>query len=133
MLAAFVSFDTNVNIVPITATLKIPINKFCLIGEFIGNPCTGITPDEELIETLKKEIEEIFEYKLIETDRETIPVDNQFKVILVRDFHSGYYHFYRQNSNGVLTDKIPGELPMLATEREIFVGNKQIWLFLVTK
>lgn len=111
--------------------LKIPINEFCLIGEFIGNPCTGITSEKELIETFKQEVQEIFNYKLEETNWETIPKDNQFKVILVRDFHSGYYHFYRQNSEGVFTDKIPGELPMLATEREILGENKQIWFFLV--
>ena len=112
--------------------MKVPIDKFCLIGDFVGNRCCSEVSNEVLIENLKKEAEEIFQYKIEETTLDSPIKQNQFKVILVRIFHSGYYHFYRQNMDGTFTHKMPGELPLEVNEEEIRKDGCEIWVFLIT-
>lgn len=118
--------------------INVLANDFYLVGDFIGNRCTEYTTDEELIDTLISELEEKFYYKVEETTRKVKPKENQFKICLLRDFHTGYYTFYRQNVDGTWSCKIPSDIPQIEKEESIFSGssngytNPKIWIFLVT-
>lgn len=100
--------------------INLLVNKFFLIGDLIGKHCNEKVSDEELIETLKEELETIFDFKVEEVDFNESVRKDEFKIYLQRDEHTGYYHIYRQDNNDVWSHKFPNKLPI----QEFFEGEK---------
>lgn len=115
--------------------IDVKSENFILVGEFIGKKCNEKVSDEELIRILKEELEFLdYEPKEVEVDYKTKP--GEFKIYLERDFHSGYYHFYREDEDGTWSDKRPEELPkkqpMFLDEiknRKVSVYSPSGWCF----
>lgn len=119
--------------------INVLAEKFYLIGDFIDNRCTENTSDEELVATLKRELKEVFHYQVEETSRESKIGKKQFKICMVRDIHTGYYHLYRLDRDGIWSDKIPNDIPLKSDEYDIFGSEGQedkpfsnLWIFLLT-
>ena len=86
-------------------------NEFFVVGEFIGKRCTEKTSNEDLVKTLKDELNAIG-YVVKEISVEDIIKDDEMKIYLQREEHTGYYHFLRQDSDGLWSHKYPNELPI---------------------
>lgn len=91
--------------------LNMKVNKFFLVGEFIGEKCNEKVSDEHLIYTLIKELT-FLGFKVKECETEFPTKKGQFKIFLQREVHTGYYHFLREDSNGIWSHKYPRELPV---------------------
>ena len=85
------------------------ITKFMLLGERIGKKMESWREDDELIQTLKEELDH-FGYTVTETtvDAETPGCK---KIYLMRAFLFGRYHFFREDKDG-WSHKYPGGLPI---------------------
>lgn len=94
-----------------TYVLDLRMDKFFLIGDFIGERCTEHVSDQTLINTLVKEMK-YFGITIKTSETDYIPKENQRKIYLQREEHSGYYHLLRQDSNGIWSHKFPNELPI---------------------
>lgn len=98
------------------------VNEFFLIGDIIGKRCSEYVSDEELISVLKEELEEIG-YDVAEIDvADNIGSILTPKIYLQRNQHTGFYHFLRQDKDGLWSHKFPGELPI----RKDSYGNEII-------
>ena len=87
------------------------IDKFLLVGDIIGDRCNEYVSDEKLIFTLKEELDEIgYNVSEISTSKEVRP--EELKVYLQRNEHTGFYHFLRQDEDGLWSHKYPHELPI---------------------
>lgn len=91
--------------------INVFLDDFYLIGDFLGSRCSTNVSNDELISVMKYELEEIWNYKVTEVDLQHPCHENEFKIYLEREMNTGYYHFYRQDTNGEWSDKLPGELP----------------------
>lgn len=85
-------------------------NKFALVGDFIGKRCSEKVSDKILIETLKKELK-FLGYDVKETNAQYSVKEDEIKIYIQRDEHTGYYHFLRQDKSGIWSHKFPNELP----------------------
>lgn len=95
-------------------------NEFFLVGDLIGKRCDNKVSNEQLINTLIEELNEIgYEVIEIEDANEKINSD-EFKIYLQREEHTGFYHFFRQDVDGIWSHKYPFELPT----RKDSLGNK---------
>lgn len=90
--------------------INVAINEYLLVGELIGEKCTKDTSDKRLIKILKKELKFIG-YQVEETRRNIKLKENELKICIARDSDTGYYHFFRQDDNGIWTHKFPEEFP----------------------
>ena len=85
-------------------------NEFLLIGDIIGKRCNEYTSDEKIIATLREELE-VLGYELTETETYAPLKKHETKIYFQRDQNSGYYHFLKQDNNGIWSHKIPNEMP----------------------
>ena len=85
-------------------------NEFLLVGDIIGKRCNEYSSDEKLIETLREELE-VLSYEITETETYTPLEKHETKIYLQRDQNSGYYHFLKQDNNGIWSHKYPNEMP----------------------
>lgn len=97
--------------------LNIFKDEYILVGDMIGKRCEHEVSDETLIKVLKEELEYIG-YELKKIDKECVISNNKYKICLMRDPRTGFYHFLREESDGNWTHKQPGELP------QVFQMNK---------
>ena len=67
-------------------------NEFFVVGEFIGKRCTEKTSNEDLVKTLKEELE-VLGYNAEEIDVEESISEDEMKIYLQREEQTGYYHF----------------------------------------
>lgn len=93
-------------------------NEFFVVGEFIGKRCTEKTSNEDLVKTLKEELE-VLGYNAEEIDVEDSISEDEMKIYLQREEQTGYYHFLREDADGLWSHKYPDELPT----RQDSVGN----------
>lgn len=91
--------------------LNLKINEFFLVGDFIGRRCTFKESKEVLIGILKEELRFIFKYEVKEIETDKVVEENERKIYLLRDRISGYYHFFREDSDRGWSHKNPQELP----------------------
>lgn len=124
-------------------------NSFYLVGGLLAIKyrnyslvCRENAPDEVMIRTLKREAKEIFHYELEETtDLFSVPKGNRFKIYFSREYHSGYYHFYRQDRNGKWSHKDVSQLPEvdeyffaeISRRKEVRYPGARGWGFIVKK
>lgn len=95
-------------------------DEFILVGDLIGKRCDSNVSDEQLIDTLLEELNEIgYDVSEIEDTDEKINSD-EWKIYLQREQHTGYYHFLRQDEDGIWSHKFPDELPI----RKDSLGNE---------
>lgn len=94
-----------------TYAINLKYNEFFLVGDFIGKRCTEKVSDEFLISILIEELEYLG-YKSIPCQTESNVDKNQFKIYLQREEHTGYYHFLREDNDGIWSHKFPNELPI---------------------
>ena len=102
-------------------------NEFLLVGDIIGKRCNEYSSDETLIETLREELE-VLSYEITETETYTPLEKHETKIYLQRDQNSGYYHFLKQDNNGIWSHKYPNEMPTT-----LINGKKLINPDLITK
>lgn len=113
-------------------------NQFLLIGEIIGKPMESYRTDEELIATLKEELE-FLGYSIRESTFEEEKL-NHIKIYLMRAYFSGRYHLFREDQDG-WSHKYPGSLPInldfwgkiLTNPDELNKEDFYGWFFLVSK
>lgn len=86
------------------------VDKFLLVGDLIGKRCNDYVSDERLISVLEEELEEIG-YNVSEIDVDDVIAPNELKIYLQRNEHTGFYHFLRQDKDGLWSHKFPNELP----------------------
>ena len=87
------------------------IDEFLVVGDMIGKRCNSCVSDERLIYVLKEELQEIgYEVAEIEVDKKIHSEES--KIYLQRNEHTGFYHFLRQDEDGLWSHKFPGELPI---------------------
>lgn len=86
-------------------------DEFLVVGEIIGKMCTSHVSDEKLISVLKEELEEIGYYDVAEIDVDKEIALEESKIYLQRNQHTGFYHFLRQDEDGLWSHKFPNELP----------------------
>lgn len=91
--------------------LDMPINKKVLIGDFIGKRCTEQVSDEMLISTLIEELNYLGYKVREENSLSEVLKEDEKKIFLQREIHTGYYHLVRQDKDGLWSHKYPGELP----------------------
>lgn len=104
-------------------------DEFFLVGDFIGKRCDCQVSDNQLIDTLLEELEELgFVVVEIEFVDERIN-ENEFKIYLQRDFNTGYYHFFREDDNGIWSHKFPNELPIEKNLKELKEDIYSNWCF----
>lgn len=85
-------------------------NQFLLIGNIIGKKTGEKSSNEELIEVLQEEVR--FLGAEIQLTTEDSKVEkNEYKICLIRDPRTGYYHFFRQDNDSLWSHKFPKELP----------------------
>lgn len=90
--------------------INLPINRFILVGDILGNGINEKASDEELLSVLKKEIR--FLGAEIQLTTEDSKVEkNEYKICLIRDPRTGYYHFFRQDNDFLWSHKFPQEFP----------------------
>ena len=95
-------------------------DEFFLVGDLIGKRCDNKVSNEQLINTLLEELYEIgYEVVEIEDIDEKINLD-EFKIYLQREQQTGFYHFLRQDEDGIWSHKYPFELPT----RKDSLGNE---------
>lgn len=113
-------------------------NEWLLIGDIIGKRMEGYHTDEELIATLKEELEFLgYSVKDSTFDEEK---SNHTKIYLMRAYFSGRYHLFREDQDG-WSHKYPGSLPInLDFFGEILWNPDEIdkkeyygWFFLIGK
>ena len=116
-------------------SLNLKIDKFALIGDFIGKRCTKNTDEDTLIDTLQEEVRFLgFEIRQVRL-REIIHLKNgEFLIYLIRDKHLGVYHVLRRDDNGTWSHKFPDEYPIKANflEEEYVRSNNRFakgWMF----
>ena len=102
-------------------------NEFLLIGDIIGKRCNEYTSDEKIIATLREELE-VLGYELTETETYAPLKKHETKIYFQRDQNSGYYHFLKQDNNGIWSHKYPNEMPTT-----LINGKKLINPDLITK
>ena len=86
-------------------------NEFLKVGDIIGKSCNEYVSDKYLIGILREELRFLrYEPKEIETD--TIVSKGDKKIYPQRSEHTGYYHFLKQDINGIWSHKFPGEMPI---------------------
>lgn len=86
-------------------------NEFLLVGELIGKACDNNVSNEQLISVLIEELNEVgYNVSEIEDVDEKVSSD-ELKIYLQREEHTGYYHFLRQDEDGIWSHKFPKELP----------------------
>lgn len=85
-------------------------NEFFVVGEFIGKRCTEKTSNEDLVKTLKEELD-VLGYNAEEIDVEEAISEDEMKIYLQREEQTGYYHFLREDADGLWSHKYPDELP----------------------
>lgn len=90
--------------------IDLRLDSFHLVGDFIQERCTEHVSDIKLISTLIKELNE-FGFSVNPCETSLIVTQNQFKIYLQRNDLTGYYHFLRQDSNGIWSHKFPFEPP----------------------
>lgn len=98
--------------------INIQKNEFFVVGELIGKKCTSKISDETLVETLIEELNSIG-YFVKEISIEEEIKENEQKIYLQREKQTGFYHFLRQDSDGLWSHKYPNELPI----RTDSIGN----------
>lgn len=104
-------------------------DEFFLVGDLIGKRCDCKVSDKQLIDTLLEELKEIgFDVVEIEFVDEKIN-ENEFKIYLQRDLHTGYYHFLREDDNGIWSHKSPNELPTEKKLKELKEDISSNWCF----
>ena len=122
--------------------LDLNVDKFFLIGSFIGRICSNKTPDNILIKTLKEELEVIFDYEVIQVGNSKIKTSkNEKKICLLRDKHSGYYHLLREDIDKIWSHKYVGDFPTRLDEKGRIINNPDImknkavqgWYFLLKR
>lgn len=90
--------------------LDIHLNKFCLLGDFIGKTCNEKVSDQKLINTFFEEIKFLgFDAK--EVDVEYSPQEGEKKIYLQRSQLTGEYHFLRQDDDGIWSHKFSWDYP----------------------
>lgn len=89
--------------------------EFLQIGGIIGYPCNGMTTDQDLVCTLKEELDFIGYTSIEEIDLDYKTNPGELKIYLARTNVLGTYHMFRQDSNGLWSHKFNGHLP---TERD---------------
>ncbi len=85
-------------------------NEYIIVGDIIGKRCKANESDDTLLYILKEELETLG-YEVKEVDVEYQLKKGEIKIYLQRDEHTGYYHFLRQDKNGIWSHKYPGEMP----------------------
>ena len=90
--------------------INMHINEFLLIGNIIGKQADEKSSDEELIEVLQEEIR-FLGAKIQLTTEDSKVEKNEYKICLIRDPRTGYYHFFRQDNNFLWSHKFPQEFP----------------------
>ena len=90
--------------------INLHINSNLLVGQLIGKRCNVDTPDDVLIKVLREEIEAIG-YSIERIENDTIIDEGEFKICLIKDYRTGWYHFLRQDGDGNWSHKYPLELP----------------------
>ena len=85
-------------------------NDFLVVGDIIGKRCDEHVSDETLIKVLTEELE-ILGYNVKEVETDYTLQKGEKKIYVQRDEHTGYYHFLKQDSNGLWSHKYPGEMP----------------------
>ena len=93
-------------------------NEFFVVGELIDKKCTEKTSDEILLKTLTEELNSVG-YLVEEISIEDDIKENEQKIYLQREEQTGFYHFLRQDSDGIWSHKYPNELPI----RTDSIGN----------
>lgn len=86
------------------------VNEFLCIGDMIGKRCSDYVSDERLISVLEEELEEIG-YNVDEIEVDDVIDSNELKIYLQRNQSTGFYHFLRQDEDGLWSHKFPNELP----------------------
>ena len=86
-------------------------NEFLVVGDIIGKRCSEHVSDETLVETLIEELK-VLGYNVKEVETDTQIKNGEKKIYLQRDEHTGYYHFLKQDSDGIWSHKYPGEMPI---------------------
>lgn len=90
--------------------LDIHINKYFFLGDFIGKSCNENISNEKLLEVFEEEMN-FFNYKVKEVDVEYLCQNSQKKIYLQRLELTGYYHFLRQDKDGLWSHKFPWLYP----------------------
>lgn len=113
--------------------LNLEINDFFLIGDFIKKRCDYSVSDEFLKNVLLEELS-FLGYTPQETEIDFALNSNQLKIYLTRDTHSGYYHFYRQDNDGMWSHKDVNRIPVRITSLEDTINKLSTgWCFVLTK
>ena len=94
-----------------TYALDLRLNDFFLVGDFIGKRCTEKVTDQDLIRILFEELD-YFGYSIHQCETNFITTTCQRKIYLQREEHTGYYHFLRQDFDGIWSHKFPQETPV---------------------
>lgn len=103
---------------------NIYINKFLLIGDFLGDRCTSKTSNETLVVTLLKELRALgYRAKLV--DSRHIQKKEEILIYLKREVHTGFYHFYRKDKDGEWSHKDVGQAPARVENfyEKVYVNN----------
>lgn len=91
--------------------LGLKVNQFFVVGDIIGKHCNNNVSDDYLIDVLKEEIEFILDCVVEEVETDIILEEGERLIYIQREEHTGYYHFLRQDDNGMWSHKYPNELP----------------------
>lgn len=91
--------------------LNLLVNEFFLVGDLIGKRCNEYTSDEDLIRILKEELRKKIDFEVEEIETEYVTKEDETKIYLQREEHTGYYHLLRQDEDGMWSHKYPKELP----------------------
>lgn len=105
--------------------INVKCDRFTLVGDILGGRCTEKTSDYDLIGNFKRRLTKIFNYEVREGDIYDKTEKDEFKIYLEREFHTGYYHFFRQDKYGIWSEKFPGELPKIYFGFERYVKKHQ--------
>ncbi len=90
--------------------INVFIDEFFLVGSIIGKPCNCKVSDETLIKVLKEELNSIG-YIVKEVKTEDTIEEDELKIYLQRETKTGYYHFLREDEDGIWSHKFPNEIP----------------------
>lgn len=93
--------------------LDIHYDKYFLLGDFIGKRCNEDVTNEILLETFYQEMN-FFNYKVHQIDdtENYLCNINQKKIYIQRLEFTGYYHFLREDSDGLWSHKFPWQYPI---------------------
>lgn len=116
-------------------SLNLKVDRFALIGDFIGKRCTKRADEFTLIKTLEEETGFLgFEIRQVKLREITHLKEGEFLIYLRRDKHLGVYHLLRRDDNGIWSHKFPDEYPIKANflEEEYVRPNNRFakgWMF----